>query len=136
MDNVEATECDFTEAVLEGVQAHEANFERSVFRYAHMARCDFTGAKLADADLSVADVRGDLSNVDLYQADLRGAKMPGVILKYADLSKAKCDGANMIGADLSHATYTPEQLQNARATGVIGRMRDRKQKKPWWQFWG
>jgi hypothetical protein len=41
-----------------------------------------------------------------------------------------------MGADLSHANYTPEQLHNARAPGVIGRMRHNKQKKAWWQFWG
>ena len=90
------------------------------------------------ADLSVCDLRCILTRTDLYEADLRGAKLSGANLSKADLTEAKFDGANLMGADLTEAKFQPEQFYNARATGFVGRGRDRskKDKRAWWQFWG
>ena len=107
--------------MLEGARAHEADFSGGIFRYSRLAQCDFTGSKLSGADMSVADLRGNFTGADLYGADLRGSKLNNANLTGADLSKAKFDGANLIGANLTNAKISPEQLHNARATGVIGR---------------
>ena len=76
---------------------------------------------------------------DLSETDLRGTKLEGAVLRYAELAKARLDGANLLKADLTHASYTPQQLHNARATGVVGRSKleaMKKQRRAWWQFWG
>jgi uncharacterized protein YjbI with pentapeptide repeats len=89
--------------------------------------------------MSVADARGNFSNTDLSETDLRGTKLEGAVLRYAELAKAKLDGANLLKADLTHASYNPQQLHNARATGVVGRSKlevMKKQRRAWWQFWG
>ena len=64
--------------------------------------------------------------------------MAGANLSKADLTRANFDGANLLGADLTDAKYAPQQLHNARATGVIGRRIGdaKKDKRAWWQFWG
>ena len=95
---------------------------------------DLTGAKLCEAYLRAADLRGalhyapnptranlyeaDLSAADLSGADLRGAYLSGADLRGADLSGADLRGAslfraNLIGADLSGANLSGADLSLA-----------------------
>ncbi len=103
--------------------------------YAHGDR-DFEGAKLSEADLHNAILRGvnlsealldralltrtdlrgaDLSWADLSGANLGGADLRGAILTRADLSGADLRHANLLRADVSLATLDGVQWAGAIA---------------------
>ena len=92
---------------------------------------DFASAKLSEADLHNAILRGanlseallseavltraDLRGVDLSWADLTGADLRGAILTRADLSGADLRHANFLRADLSLTVLDGAQLDGSIA---------------------
>jgi uncharacterized protein YjbI with pentapeptide repeats len=83
-------------------------------------KCDLSGAKLNDLDLSYADLSGanlsgaDLTNTVLYQANLAKANLSGANLTNVNLFEANLSGANVSKANLTK-TYV------AQATWTDGR---------------
>jgi uncharacterized protein YjbI with pentapeptide repeats len=66
--------CDFSRAILRGV-----NFDRAVLTFSRFIGADLRDANLTKADLSKADLTGaDLTGADLSGADLDGANLLGV----------------------------------------------------------
>jgi uncharacterized protein YjbI with pentapeptide repeats len=66
--------CDFSRAILRGV-----NFDRAVMTFSRFNGADLRDANLTKADLSKADLTGaDLTGADLSGADLDGANLVGV----------------------------------------------------------
>jgi uncharacterized protein YjbI with pentapeptide repeats len=66
--------CDFSRAILRGV-----NFDRAVMTFSRFVGADLRDANLTKADLSKADLTGaDLTGADLSGADLDGANLVGV----------------------------------------------------------
>ena len=71
---------------------------------ANLSNADLFGADLRGANLSNADLRGaNLSNANLSNADLRCANLSNADLRGANLSNADLCGANLRGANLSNA---------------------------------
>lgn len=66
-----------------------------------LAKCDFTGANLRQADLSFVQ----LQFATLVSADLRGAKLANADLTQANLAGADVTGADFAGADLYGADF-------------------------------
>jgi uncharacterized protein YjbI with pentapeptide repeats len=83
-------------------------------------KCDLSGAKLNDLDLSYADLSGanlsgaDLTNSVLYQANVSKANLSGANLTNVNLFEANLSGANLTKANLTK-TYV------AQATWTDGR---------------
>ena len=76
---------------------------------ANLSNADLFGADLRGANLSNADLRGaNLSNANLSNADLRCAN-----LSNADLFGANLRGANLFGADLRGANLRNADLRDA-----------------------
>ncbi len=66
--------CDFTRAIMKGV-----NLDRAVLTFSRFNGADLRDANLKDADLSKADLTGaDLTGANLTGADLYGATLLGV----------------------------------------------------------
>ena len=75
---------------------------------------DLRCANLSDADLRDADLRcANLSNADLFGANLRGANLSDANLRNADL---RC--ANLRNADLRNADLCRADLSNADLSGA------------------
>lgn len=82
---------------------HEPRADISSMPNSILKSCDFSGAKLVDADLSRAVltfsrfVGADLTRATLVLADLSKADLSGADLTGADLTDANLDGANLSG---------------------------------------
>jgi uncharacterized protein YjbI with pentapeptide repeats len=114
-------------------------------RYCKAEGAIFVKTDLGGADLSMADLRGNLQDADLRKADLRGANLMG----------ANMIGCNLEGASLKGAIMTCAHLSHARVRGMIDVHGNKKvdseieprvrKAKPsaqtqkaapaWWQFW-
>ena len=115
---------DLTEAKLIGANLSQMILETSEARRADLAGADLSGirikdvnfsrANLAKTDFSGADVRADLSEVNLFRANLDGADFFETILNRADLSEAYLNGT----------TLPPEEP--GRMDGIV--MPDREQR--------
>jgi uncharacterized protein YjbI with pentapeptide repeats len=70
-------------------------------------KCDLSGAKLNDLDLSYADLSG---------ANLSGADLTNSVLYQANVSKANLSGANLTNVNLFEANLTGATLTNANLT--------------------
>jgi uncharacterized protein YjbI with pentapeptide repeats len=69
---------------------------------------------LSDADLSRANLPGAIINTaDLLGADLRGANLRDAYLAYSDFAVADLRGANLAGADLGDAEFAGADLRGA-----------------------
>jgi uncharacterized protein YjbI with pentapeptide repeats len=85
---------------------------------------DLTGAKLCEAYLRAADLRGALhyapnpTRANLYEADLSAADLSGADLRGADLSGADLRGADLSGADLRRASLFRANLIGADLSGA------------------
>ena len=80
---------------------------------------DLRDADLRGAGLRDADLRGaDLSDADLSAADLRDADLRGADLSDAHLSGADLSGADLRGADLSDADLRGADLRDAHLSGA------------------
>jgi uncharacterized protein YjbI with pentapeptide repeats len=64
------------------------------------------------------DIRPDLSDAPLYQADLRSADLSGAGLSRANLSRADLTGADLSGADLSDANLSTAYLVGTTLSGA------------------
>ena len=84
-------------------------------------KCDLSGAKLNNLDLTYAE----LSGANLSGADLSGTVMQGANLSGANLSGANCTGANFNEANLKGANVTKTNFTKAyfdQATWINGKM--------------
>jgi uncharacterized protein YjbI with pentapeptide repeats len=84
--------------------------------------CDFSGARLKDADLERAQLwfakftGADLRNVKFMDADLSRADFAGADITGADFSRADLDGVNFVGAKgLSEAKGLDQAINLDRA---------------------
>jgi hypothetical protein len=73
------------------------------------------GIRLADADLS----RADLRDAVLDGADLRGVRLHGAVLRRASLKHADLSGASLENADLSGANLSGARLDGANLRGAL-----------------
>jgi Pentapeptide repeats (8 copies) len=96
---------------------------------------DFEGAKLSEADLHNAILRGvnlsealldqavltrtDLRGADLSWADLSGANLNGADLRGAILTRADLSGADLRHTNLLHADLSLATLEGAQWAGAI-----------------
>ena len=86
---------------------------------ANLSNADLFGADLRGANLSNADLRGaNLSNADLCGANLRGANLSNADLFGANLRGANLFGANLRNADLRDADLRCANLSNADLRGA------------------
>jgi uncharacterized protein YjbI with pentapeptide repeats len=83
-------------------------------------KCDLSGAKLSNLDLSYANLSGaNLSGADLSNSTLYGANLAKANLSGANLSNANLFEANLSGADLSKANLSKTYV--AQATWTNGK---------------
>ena len=91
---------------------------------ANLSNADLFGANLRGADLSNANLRNanlrdaDLRCANLSNANLSGADLSGVNLRGADLSGADLSFANLRGADLSGANLRGADLSGVNLRGA------------------
>ena len=87
---------------------------RADLRNADLRNANLWRADLRGADLNDADLRGAyLSDADLRGADLSGANLWRANLRGADLRNADLRGANLRGADLWRANLSDADLRGA-----------------------
>lgn len=80
-------------------------------------KCDLSGAKLNNLDLSYADLSSaNLSGADLTNAVLFGANLAKANLSGANLTGVNLFEANLSGADISKANLTKVYLDQATWT--------------------
>ncbi|MCK5583247.1 MAG: pentapeptide repeat-containing protein, partial [Elusimicrobiales bacterium] len=84
---------DFSGAYLRGANLRWAYLKNANLRKAYMRGANFSGA-----DLTLADLRGNLNGADLSGANLSGANLSGANLSDADFNGANLRGANLEGA--------------------------------------
>ena len=93
--------------------------ERADLRYADLSNANLYNADLRYADLYNADLsnanlyNADLRYADLRYADLRNADLRYADLRYADLRYADLDNADLRYADLRYADLRYADLRNA-----------------------
>lgn len=140
--NATATSWERTE--WDGVDAHQALFERADFREARLRdaelfRSDFTDALLRDADVRDADFeqamlggadlrdlrgrsvemyRADLDAANLADADLADARLAQATAVDASFAHADLRGADLSEADLRGADFSGANLSHANLTGA------------------
>jgi uncharacterized protein YjbI with pentapeptide repeats len=91
---------------------------------ARLSGVDFHGANLAHVRMGMArdqlktPVRNDLSGCNFSGAKLTDADLHEVRLSFANLVDADLSGANLIGTDLAHADLTGTNLSGADLTGA------------------
>jgi len=95
------------------------------WRLENAIRPDLGGADLSDADLFSANLTGaDLSDADLRRASLSGANLSDAELSSARLGLANLTGANLSGANLSDAELNGASLSGADLSGASMRNAD------------
>jgi uncharacterized protein YjbI with pentapeptide repeats len=133
----EWTECDLSGSNLQGANLTGAKLPGVALRTAtldgaKLVRClltdsvvegvDFTDCDLSDSTLKRAKLRGITGarvrahQTSFVEADVRGAKLPGL-----DASHADANGAVFEGADLTGACFRSASLVGAVLRGVIAR---------------
>jgi hypothetical protein len=86
---------------------------------ANLSNADLFGADLRGANLSNADLRGaNLSNANLSNADLRCANLSNADLFGANLRGANLFGANLFGANLRNADLRDADLRCANLSNA------------------
>jgi uncharacterized protein YjbI with pentapeptide repeats len=99
------------------------DLSRTSLSFADLSGCDLRYANLNETDLSYSDLRfanfigANLNRIFLYEADLTGAFLQKVELRYSDLRRATLTNANMSGADLTDADLT--EARNISETNLI-----------------
>lgn len=82
-------------------------------------RADLVGANLRSLDLRYADLsEANLFDADLSGANLRGVSLIGADLRYANLVGADLTDAILIGADLRYANFSLATLNDAILDGA------------------
>lgn len=113
-------ERDFTAQDLRGLDLHESNLSKGIFRLAKLAKTNFERADLSHADFGQASLKqanlrqANLAGADFYNCDLEEADLRGANLSFAYLNHANLKGANLCGANLSNARITEVQLARAK----------------------
>ena len=93
----------------------------------NLSDADLFGADLFGANLSGANLFGaNLSGADLFRANLSGADLFRANLSGANLSGANLSGADLFGANLSGANLSDADLSGAKLRGCIGNGREIK----------
>jgi len=105
----------------------ENNSIAITIKLAFELKTNLSDADLSDANLRGADLRGaDLSDANLRGADLRGADLSDANLSYANLSGVDLSDADLSGADLSDADLSDANLRGADLRGANGNMKEIK----------
>jgi len=95
-DDADLRDCDFSDAILEGVCCMNARFDGSTFQGADLYRVIAMGASFRNCDLTFTSMRG---------ADLKEAGFHGAQLIHTDFSRDNLGGSTQLqGDDLSGAT--------------------------------
>ena len=95
------------------------------WRLENATRPDLAGVDLSDADLFSANLSGaELSDADLRRASLSGANLSDAELNGARLGLANLTGANLSGANLSDAELNGASLSGADLSGASMRNAD------------
>lgn len=121
---VDVSDADWSHIRLDGSQLRHIDLSDVNLFHAHMQEVDLVGAKLKDATLCQANLRGanlrgaNLSNADLPLSDLTGADLTGAILQGADLSRtrliqATLRNSNLLNANLERADISQADLEAA-----------------------
>ncbi len=110
-------EVDLADAVLTGVKAQGANFQRANLSKAKFDMASLDGADLSFANLQSTDFSGaNLDNAVLVQASMREAQLASATLEHANMSQAILREANLTDANLSQANLEHADLRDTRCT--------------------
>ncbi len=119
LSEVQASEADFTDALME-----DARLTGAVLRFARFNGALLDGANLDGADLWAAKMDGaeamdcSLRGAVLHEASLAGADLTGANLAGAELKKANLSGAKLGRADLRESNLTGADLRDADLAGA------------------
>ena len=96
-------------AVLERIEAHDAE----------IAGCNLASARLRRAQLNLARITdSDLSGADLFEANLFGVDLTGSRLRGVDLASARLDGLKIQRTDFSLASLRGHSFKGQRLEGI------------------
>lgn len=124
LSEVSATECEFTDANLSGIDATDADFQQATFDGANLMGATLSGVNLAVASMvdsylveaTVTD--GHLVDIELTNSDLIGARLDAVNLANAECSGTTFEMADLKGSNLREATFDEATLADADLTDV------------------
>jgi uncharacterized protein YjbI with pentapeptide repeats len=101
----------FNHANLQGVRAHEAQFQ-----VANLRGADLTGIRAPHVNAQHCDLTGAvMTNADLWEADLRFANLSGARLNHARLSRARLAGATLVKTDLRNSVMAEANVYGISA---------------------
>lgn len=130
MDGADLTGCSMLDTTLEGVHAHDANFERCKMADLRASDgADFTRARFVLVDAPRAQLQGtvlvdvNISGSNLEEADLSEARAERMnatrsVLRAAKLDRADLRSALFLQADLCEASFEEADLSGADARGA------------------
>jgi uncharacterized protein YjbI with pentapeptide repeats len=120
LDGADFVEANLTRAVLVGASLGMARFENALFDGVILKHAQVRGAVLRFVKSpEKIDWRGaDLSQADLSQMFLRGARLDGVIAERARFVGCDCHGAAFHGAHLVEASFVNAALTDADFEGA------------------
>lgn len=107
--NAKLTGADFSKATLEGAKLHNIHFVGGNLSYLNLSDADLWDAKLSGTKF----IGAVLARANLYGADLRGADLSGASLRGASLYKANLSGAVLSDVDLTDARLGGANLERA-----------------------
>ena len=112
--------CDFSGAKMQGINLSRTECVYSRFTNSEMSGANLKNFVIGDRD---DDIDDSWDNVDLSEADLCGAILPGLSFRNANLTGAIFKDADLSGADLSHTDlmdtdFTDAELKCAKFDGA------------------
>jgi uncharacterized protein YjbI with pentapeptide repeats len=146
LSHANLTGADFTDSRLEGADFSYSCMHGANLRYCKAEGAIFIKSDLTGADLSMADLRGNLQDAILKKADLRGANLMGANMIGCNLEGASLKGAIMTCAHMSHAkvrgmidVYGNRKIDSDLEGAAKSRTKSKspmpKTVPAWWQFW-
>jgi len=117
LDQLQATELDFSlvfaqEVDLRGANLDRCDFSAACLRHGWFARASLRGARMSKADANEADfTEAVLAGIDARDAQFDGACFERASLRGADLSGARLEGCCLRGAHADGANFTSASLQ-------------------------
>ncbi|MFK8113902.1 MAG: pentapeptide repeat-containing protein, partial [Rubripirellula sp.] len=131
---------DFTDATMLRMGSDGTQLSHSIFKNANLSEavlprieavnCDFTGAKMMDANFRESDFskskfcRADLSGSAFSESNFKGADLRKAVLRHADLESCDLTGAKLDGADFTGAMLLGAKIPKTaekKAKGLIDR---------------
>ncbi len=114
---------------LQATKFYQSDFSGAKLAKADLSNADITGSKFAGADLSNANFAGakseywwnDFRNANLSGANLRGLNLNGARFQYADLQSADLSDAELIQANFTGADLTGCNLKDANVEAAVFR---------------